>query len=65
MSCWVFSPPAPGGGVELSETSIKPQKKKQSALLSVVVLSWTFVIYASRVAADWLLEERTALLQQQ
>ncbi|KAF3855510.1 hypothetical protein F7725_016233 [Dissostichus mawsoni] len=34
------------------------------ALLSVVVLSWTFVIYASRVAADWLLEERTALLQQ-
>ncbi|KAF3855487.1 hypothetical protein F7725_016210 [Dissostichus mawsoni] len=32
MSCWVFSPPAPGGGVELSETSIKPQKKKKQSV---------------------------------
>lgn len=27
-------------------------------LLAVVVLSWSYVIYASRIAAHWLLEER-------
>lgn len=33
-------------------------------LLAVVVLSWSYVIYASRIASHWLLEKRTALLQQ-
>ena len=33
-------------------------------LLAVVVLSWSYVIYASRVASHWLLEKRTGLLQQ-
>lgn len=33
-------------------------------LLAVVILSWSYVIYASRIASHWLLEKRTALLQQ-
>ncbi|KAM3590522.1 uncharacterized protein V6R79_011130 [Siganus canaliculatus] len=33
-------------------------------LLAIVVLSWSYVIYASRIASHWLLEKRTALLQQ-
>ncbi|KAL6118180.1 uncharacterized protein ACO6RY_03028 [Pungitius sinensis] len=32
-------------------------------LLAVVVLSWSYVIYASRIAAYWLLEEKAAVLQ--
>lgn len=33
-------------------------------LLAVVILSWSYVIYASRVASHWLLEERPALPRQ-
>lgn len=33
-------------------------------LLAVVILSWSYVIYASRIASHWLLEKRTTLLQQ-
>ncbi|AWO97322.1 Hypothetical protein SMAX5B_004495 [Scophthalmus maximus] len=33
-------------------------------LVAIVVLSWSYVIYASRVAAHWLLETRTAALRQ-
>ncbi|TMS01067.1 hypothetical protein E3U43_015834 [Larimichthys crocea] len=35
-----------------------------AVLLSVVVLSWSYAIYASRIASHWLLEKRTAFLQQ-
>lgn len=33
-------------------------------LLAIVVLSWSYVIYASRIAAHWLMEKRTGVLRQ-
>lgn len=33
-------------------------------LMAVVILSWSYVIYASRIASHWLLEKRPTPLQE-
>lgn len=47
----------------LSSPLLSPRLGLQ-VLLAVVVLSWSYVIYASRIASHWLLERRTGLLPQ-
>lgn len=51
----------PPGGVDSPESLVSFVSQ---LLLAVVILSWSYVIYASRIASHWLLEKRTTLLQQ-
>lgn len=57
----------PPGGVDSPESSVIHSNVVSfvsQLLLAVVILSWSYVIYASRIASHWLLEKRTILLQQ-
>ncbi|TWW63240.1 hypothetical protein D4764_03G0002480 [Takifugu flavidus] len=53
-----------GWGTAGPSRSILCHEEHKEVFLAVVILSWSYVIYASRIASRWLLEQTPALLQQ-